>query len=135
MAALTITAANVDPTATATIVTKTAGATITAGQALYLDSSSLLQLARANAASTDAVVGISLCGAAANQPCTYITGGTFNPGATVEVGVYYYLSSAAAGAIIPVADIGSSGYVTKLMYGTTTSECKVELTTTGLALA
>lgn len=135
MAALTITAANVDPTATATIVTKTAGATITAGQALYLDSSSLLQLARANAASTDAVVGIALNSASANQPCSYITGGNFNPGATVAAGVYYYLSDAAAGAIVPVADLGSGDYVTKLMYGTTSSECKVEITTTGLALA
>lgn len=109
MADLTITAASVAKhtgTISPSVVgSGTAGATITAGQSVYLDSTtSTLKLADADAsAATASGVGIALHGSLNGQPLTYVTGGFFTPGATLAKGQVYCIS-ATAGGIAPISD-------------------------------
>jgi len=112
MADLSITAANVVATAgEATTRSVTAGATITAGQIVYLDSSNEAQLAHCETSATTAdVEGIALNGAANDQPLQIATAGQLDIGGTLTVGTIYVLS--AAGAICPAADLATDDYVT-----------------------
>jgi len=118
MADVTVTAASVAASnnSSTKTATGTAGVTITAGQALYKDStaSNKLKLADASADASAACVGISLNGGALDQPITYVTyDEAFNPGGTIVAGKVYCVS-ATAGAIAPVADILSTEFVTVL---------------------
>lgn len=113
MADLTITAANVLAGSGATIRAGTSGATITAGQSIYIDSNSKIQLADADAQTTAAAKGIALNGASANQPIDYCSGGDLNLGATLTVGQVYAVSTTAGG-IAPVSDLGSGDWPTIL---------------------
>lgn len=112
MADLSITAASVVAGSGAKKVTGTAGASITAGQVVYLDSStSTYKLADTDSA-TAAVrspAGIALNGAASGQPITVCTSGPVTIGATVAVGDVYYLSGTAGG-LAPVADVAAGDY-------------------------
>lgn len=106
----------------------TLGATVTAGQAIYLDTStSTWKLADANASATTAAVeGIALNGGVSGQPVKVWTGGTADPGFTVGVGSVYVLS-ATAGGIAPVADLTTGMYATALGIGITASQMKLLL--------
>lgn len=122
MADLTITAASVAKTA-GTIQNGTAGATITAGQSLYLDSSAgtLKLLDADDTAATATFAGIALNGGATGQPISYLApGGTINPGATVTVGEIY-VASGTAGGIAPEGDLATGDYVTIIGVGLTSS--------------
>ena len=134
MADLTITAANVTPGANATIDTGTAGATITAGQALYKDltDSSKLKLADQDAAATAIAAGISLHGAASGQPLDYIKSGTLNLVGAVTIGRIYTVSSTAGG-IASSTDVTSGKFVTTLGIGTATSALAVKIHSSGVA--
>jgi hypothetical protein len=104
---LVVTAANVVPGSDAVTVQGTAGATITAGQAVYFEvSSSTYKLSQNNSgtAAVRHIAGIALESASANQPMTVQTGGTVTTGATMTAGTTYYLS-ANAGNIAPIADV------------------------------
>jgi hypothetical protein len=104
MADLTITAANV---ATAgRQETGTFGATITAGQVVFKDSSTKkFELADADDTSLDEVYGIALNGGADGQPgVVALPGSDITIGATLTAGTAYYLS-ATAGGICPFADL------------------------------
>lgn len=126
MADLSVTAASVLPGATATIQTGVAGATITAGQPLYKDSSDGNSLKPAQATSTKyQCVGIAIGGAADGQYVSYVTkDDDFTPGATVAVGVAYFVS-ATAGGLAPIADATTGDYVSVVMVGKSTTKCKV----------
>lgn len=92
----------------------TAGATITAGQVVYIDASDgdSAKLADANASSTTATcVGIALNGASDGQPVRVQTGGTISTGATTVKGATYYVS-ATAGGIAPASDVTNGWYRT-----------------------
>lgn len=136
MADLSITAANVAAGGGAKIVPGTAGEAITAGQVVYLDSSTgRFKLADNNSA-TAAVrspYGIALNGAAAGQPLSVLTSGPITIGATLTAGVAYYLS-ATAGGICPVADLATGQYPTVLGIATSTTVLRVNLTESGVAL-
>ncbi|MBR1193235.1 hypothetical protein [Bradyrhizobium sp. AUGA SZCCT0160] len=111
MVDITITAANVLPGAGAVTEQGTAGETITAGQALYKDSTGNWMKADADsavAAARDAKA-IALCGASANQPITVQRSGEITLGG-MTAGVTYYLSGATAGGIAPIADVGTGEY-------------------------
>lgn len=112
MADLSITAANVLASISASRRTGTAGATITAGAALYRDAADgLLKLADNNGATAAlaAVEGIALNGASTGQPVAYAAADPdFTPGATLTAGEIYVLS-ATPGGIAPVADLAASG--------------------------
>lgn len=120
MADLTVTAASVLLTTKKT--NGTAGAAITAGQSLYLDSTtSTLKLAQADgtAAEVDAV-GIALHAAASGQPVAYAPdGATLNVGATTSKATTYCVSTVAGG-IAPQADLTSGHRICQLGYATAT---------------
>ena len=104
---LSVTAANVVPGSNAVIVNGTAGATITAGQALYFDvTTSTYKLSQNNSgtAAVRHIDGIALNSASANQPVGVQTAGSVTTGATMTAGTTYYLS-ANAGNIAPIADV------------------------------
>jgi hypothetical protein len=108
MADLVITAASVAAGAGATIDrSHNAGATVTAGQVVYLDSATNTYLLADNNSATVAArtpSGIALNGASAGQPLAVVTAGPVTIGATLAPNVAYYLSGT-AGAICPVADL------------------------------
>lgn len=139
MADLTITAASVVAGANASITRGTAGASVTAGQVVYLDEASTGKwLLADNDAATAAArgngkIGIALHAAAANQPLSVQTAGTITIGATMTAGVDYYLS-ATAGGICPYADIGSADYVTRVGMATSTTVLTLDFLYSGVSL-
>jgi hypothetical protein len=109
MADITVTAASVAPhtgsNSPSVLRRGTAGASITAGQSVYLLSSdNTIRLADADASTAAAYgVGIAMHAAASGQPIQYITGGFFTPGATLTKGQLYCVSTTAGG-IAPISD-------------------------------
>lgn len=137
MADLTITAANVAAGSGAKKTTGTAGATITAGQVVYLDAAdSKYKLADCDSATVAArsPVGIALHAASNGQPLTVLTSGPVTIGATVTGGVAYYLSGTAGG-ICPIADVASGDYVSIIGIATSASVLDVKIHESGFALA
>lgn len=136
MADISITAANVVAGTGAAITTGTAGATITAGQALYLDSTtSTWKLADTDSATAAARVlkGVALNGAASGQTVAVCTGGPVTIGATIAAGVFYYLSGTAGG-ICPVADVAAGDYPAIVGYGISTTVLQVNVVNSGVVL-
>ena len=138
MADLTVTAANVS-LQDGKIGHGTAGATITAGRALYRDAAdgNKLKLANADTAGTATVAGIALNSASSGQPVAYVTGGIYNAGATVAVGTVYVLSDAAAGGIAPVSDFatGSDGSTVSVIgVGVTSGRIDVSIHNSGAVI-
>jgi hypothetical protein len=136
MADLTITAASVLPGTGAKIVEGTAGASVTAGQVVYLDSSAnSYKLADCNSA-TAAVrspAGIALHAASTGQPLAVATAGAVTIGATLTAGVAYYLSGTPGG-IRPVADNTTGDYPVILGIATSTTVLNVKIQEAGVAL-
>lgn len=136
MADLTITAASVLAGSASTRKIGTAGATITAGKAVYLDEdTNEYNLADSNGASSTirTVTGIALNGASDGQPLFVLTGGDITIGATMTAGVAYYLSDTPGG-ICPVADIGTGEYPCLIGIATSTTVLKVGIQYSGVAL-
>lgn len=108
------------------INTVTAGAAITAGQVIYLDTANLAQLADADGASaTQTVSGIALNSTgAAGQPVSYVTTGSpaVVPGFTGTVGDVVLLSTTPGGMTVTSGDIttGDRRVVLGVMVTTTT---------------
>lgn len=134
MVALSITASQVQPGSTAVVKSGTAGATITAGDAVYLDSSdNKLKLADAdNSAATAAARGIALNGGADGQPIDYQDAQsiTLGAGASMTVGEIYCVGTT-PGDIIPEGDLGSNDYVTVLGVATSASVLKLCINASG----
>ena len=112
MANITITASDVAPGANVMQVKGVAGATITAGQALYLDAlTNTYKLASATAEDTAVFKGIALCSASAGQPVVIAKNDSdLDLGNQLSVGEVYCVS-ATAGAIAPVADLVTGNFV------------------------
>jgi hypothetical protein len=110
---VTITAANVTASSTATIKRGVAGAAITAGQLLYIDrTTNTLKLADANSGTADVriVAGIALNGAANGQPLHYVVRDpALVLGGTTAKGTIYVLS-ANAGGVAPAGDLTAGWY-------------------------
>ncbi len=107
MADLSITTANVVAGSNATRDIGTAGATITAGQAVFLDSATnKWALSDNNGTGTRQVKGIALNSASLNQPLSVLKDGDVTIGATLVPGTAYYLS-ATPGGICQVADLAT----------------------------
>lgn len=137
MADIAITAANVVASNTATIVRGTAGATITAGQWVYLDSTT----GKYNLADTDsatagvrAAIGVALNGAALNQPVAVCTAGAVTIGGAILAGVAYYLSGT-PGSMCPVADVAAGDYPLIVGMGASTTVLNVGVVYPGVVLA
>jgi hypothetical protein len=112
MADITITAANVLQGDNARIQNGFAGATITAGQVVYLDAADQrFKLADSDSATVAAraPVGFAMNGASAGQPLGVQTFGSLTIGGTLTPGVTYYLSDE-PGAICPFADLATGDF-------------------------
>lgn len=141
MADLSITAASVLPVSGAAIDTsRNAGATITAGQTVYVASDNTWQLARnttqalAGGSTGGNNVGIALNGASSGQPLHVLTQGDIDIGATVAVGGRYFVSDNLGG-IAPTADVSTGEYVTFLAIGITAARLRVKPVVSGIAAA
>lgn len=136
---ISITAASVAIASGSANKDNNAGATITAGQAVYLDTSSLWQLAQCDNTAAQAgsglTFGISLHTSASGQPLAVMVGGTITIGATVVAGTPYCFATTLGG-ICPFASLVSTNYVTFLGYASTTGIIDMSLKKyTGVALA
>lgn len=137
MADISVTATSVVPGSACSISRNAnAGATITAGQVVYLEASSgTYKLADCNSA-TAAVrspVGIALNGASSGQPLAVANAGPVTFNAAFTAGVVYYLSGT-AGAIRPVADNTTGDYPVSLGMATSTTVLNVKIQEAGVAL-
>ncbi len=108
-----------------------AGEAITAGQSVYLDSSTTPQTYKRtlNTGTVDQAnaAGIALNGAATGQPLDVLgIGGVVNPGVAVALGETYAVS-AVAGAICPLADVGTGGTKWVTILGVATSVAQITL--------
>lgn len=116
MADLSITAANVVPSSSASKSSKTvqAGATIAAGDLVYVDTDGKIGLADANVAAKSVIAGIAVNGGSAGQPVTYVTKDT--AGLTIAASGLtignVYIASGTAGKMCPVADATTGWWVT-----------------------
>ena len=137
MADLTITPANCVAVAGSQIGYGTSGATITAGQAIYLEaSSSTWKLADNNSATAEAraATALALTGSSSGQPIAYTTAGnSVTLGGTMTAGVAYYLSDTPGG-ICPVADLSSGEYPQVIGIATSTTVLRLSFTASGVAL-
>ncbi len=113
MAAISITAANVLHSSSATIFTGTAGATITQGQPIYLDGiTNTYKLA--NALISNAVAGIAMVGASTNQDMVICSRDpNYAPGFTSSTGNVVLVGNT-AGTLQPYEDRTTGWYVTSL---------------------
>ena len=133
MADITVTAANVISGTYAVFVHGTAGATITAGQVVYLDTSAnTYKLCDVDLSAAAAVIaGIATHGASSGQPLKVQVAGNINPGGTVGVGTVY-VGSGNAGGIAPHSDMAQNDYAGIIGIGTTTSNIKLGILNSGV---
>ncbi len=103
-----------------------AGATITPGQPVYLDTTTnKYKLADANADATSLVAGVSLDGGVDGRDMLIAPpDAVINTGATLTAGTIYELSEAAGG-ICPAADIGTGVWVCVIYIGNGGATAKI----------
>jgi hypothetical protein len=120
MADITITAANVVATNSATVkasgTSGTSAVASTAGMPVYLDpADGKIKPAKADSASSvppPNLVGVALDSApGANQPITYATAGDVTYGGGLTQGQVYVVSAANAGGIAPYSDLVATNFV------------------------
>lgn len=128
MADVTVVAAEVLVDSGTQFVTGTLGGTVTAGQTVYLDSTTnTYKLADSNdTAATGVVTGIALTGGVSGQAAIICNGGTLDPGFTVGVGEIYVQSSTAGG-IAPRADLTTGWRTSVVGVGITASQLRLVL--------
>ena len=127
MATISITAASVLKSSTGSVSVGVAGASITAGQSVYIDTSdsNKIKLADANGtAPANTFAGIALNAASSGQPVSYCTNDSsgFTIGATVLAGDTIWLSPTAGGITKTESDLiaGCTKIVIGNMLTTTT---------------
>lgn len=126
MADLTITASSVATSSGSVTSGFLAGATITAGQSVYLKSSdSKWYLAQndgtAEESGSGVRFGISLHAALSGQPLAVQESGVINVGSTLTVGTIYIVA-ATVGGIAPFADLsGTNNRIVTLGFGSTSA--------------
>lgn len=99
-----------------------AGASLIAGQSVYLDTNNVWQKAQSDSAAhlgSGARTGITLHAAGTGQPIAVQESGVITIGATVTVGTLYVISAAAAGGIAPFTDLVSTNKIHILGIGST----------------
>jgi hypothetical protein len=136
MAAISVTAANV-LRVDGKVVHYLSGATITAGMAVYVDASGLVQIGTNATSAGSGVgaqnVGVALNGGSAGQPIDVLVDGTVNIGGTAAVGKPYVLGT--AGGIIPVDDIAGTELITGIGVALTAANIKLAINVSGVAAA
>lgn len=138
MAAISITAASVIPSSGASERTGVAGATITAGQLLYVDTgaSNVLKLCDSDGGTVPSTVaGIARHGAASGQKITYVTADpALVIGATLLAGDTLWASPTAGGITKTIGDLVATNYVTSVGVMTSTTVCNFKITAGGLVI-
>jgi hypothetical protein len=138
MTDISITAANVVAGSNAKTRSGIAGATITAGQVVYLDQSSTGKWLLADADEDTAAerggqtVGIALNSASDGQPIDVLIEGQITIGATLTAGVAYYLSDTPGG-ICPLADVTGGDYFVIVGVALSTSVLAINFIYSGVA--
>lgn len=138
MTDIAITAANVVKGSNSTIEQGTAGATITAGQAVYKASATgKYLLADSNSATAEARTprGIALNGASDGQPLAILRSGEITIGATLDPEAPAYYLSDTPGGICPVADVGNGEYFCLIGLAKSASVLDVSIKASGVAMA
>ena len=113
----------------------TAGETIAAGKAVYLDPTThKWQLADSNSATVAArhAGGIAANSASLNQPINVFTSGSIVAGGTLVANTAYYLSDTPGG-ICPLADVGTGEYMCLLGIAPSTTVLNLDIQFTGTA--
>jgi hypothetical protein len=136
MTDISITAGNVVKGSNAVVENGHAGAAITAGQFVYLDTADMLyKLADSNgAAALRTPRGVALNSAGANQPLAIQRSGDVTIGGTLTAGVTYYLSDTPGG-ICPLADVGSGEYACLLGIAKSASVLAISINASGATLS
>lgn len=143
MSDISVTAANVAQYAGSGVVTEdvTAGASVTAGQPVYLDTADQDAAGNGMAKAADAdlsalaatVRGIALHAASRGQPLKIQKAGDINPGGTVAVGTIY-VASATAGGISPHGSLATGMYTSIIGIGKTASKIGLAINNSGVAV-
>ena len=120
----------------ATTADYVAGATIAAGNVVYIDEndSKKIKPATTGSAALAKAVGIALNGAAANQPVKVITKGTLENCATMVVGEAYFVSDT-AGQVYPSPDYLTGDFGCFLGFAQTATKLKLMPFSIGVAHA
>jgi len=133
MADIIVTATSVLP-GTGTLIQGTLGATVTAGQIVYLNSTTY-SLALSDTAAHAAWSGVALNGGASGQPVQIQTTGTYTAGGTVSIGKIYVVS-ATAGGVRPVDDIAGGEFISVFGIGTSATVIQmIDVRNSGVAAA
>jgi len=124
MADLTPTVASILAAAGPSLGSGTSGATITQGDAIYLDTSTnTYKLADDGDAATALVAGIALNIASASQPVDFIKAGTLTFGAaTTTAGAPYFLSTTAGALMDTIPASGNQSVLIAIGLGTATMQ-------------
>jgi hypothetical protein len=101
---------------------------------VYLETDGKYDYADANAsATTAAVIGITLNGAADGQPLIILTEGDLENGSGMTTGVHYVLAdTAGTGVLMPVADQAASDWVTYIGTAISATVLRVKINVTGI---
>lgn len=130
---IVITAGTVVPDTGYQYFDATAGATLTAGQVVYVDTSNTVQKAITTSAITAAARGIALNGASSGQPVRVMSAGTITIGGTVVIGKIYIVS-ATAGGVAPVTDTATTQFVTIIGIGVSATKIALNINASGIAV-
>lgn len=136
MAALILTAANLDGTLTPAVDSGClAGVALTAGQAVYKDANNRIQLCTITTLLTSSCIGlVANTAVSADQPVMlWGNGVVVTSFPTLVIPVSYYVG--AGGGLIPIADLASTNYCTQVGYSFSTTSFMVDITITGLQKA
>lgn len=134
---IVITAADVIKGVTPTTSRGTAGATITAGQPVYIDATDSNKIKPTDANLSDAAaacVGIALHASLAGQPIEYQTGGNITLSPVLTLGKAY-VCSANAGGIAPIADLATGWRTTYLGVAQSTTSLLIGIQISGVTNA
>lgn len=136
MAEISITASAVAPVADSTRTeNRVAGATIAAGQWVYLDTAnnSVAKLAQGDGTALEATVsGMALNSAVSGQPVQIATGGQVTVGSVVAAGIFYFVSST-AGNMELFTDVASTEKTSLVAYGASATVIEILIRNTGIA--
>lgn len=137
MADISVTASSVVKGSGATTQTGIAGAAITAGQTLYIDTanSNVLKLCDVDLSELGATCcGIALHAASTGQPITYQDAGAITFNAVLTAGKVY-VATATAGGIALVADLATNWRTSIVGYATSTTSMTILIRNTGVVNA
>ena len=134
MADVTVTAANVE-LVSGTTSSGVSGETITAGEAVWVDTgdSNKIKLADADLSAAAATVsGVAIQGSTTGNLVVYaLTGAVIDIGGTVVKGGVYVLS-ATAGGVAPEADLASGMYTSILGTASSTTNITLDIRNSGI---